>query len=346
MLRTVEGLARRGWHVSLVVRDQELFESRRTDPGAPVRIIQLPFSGDYDPRSIMSVARMGRRANVIYVSTRRDYTIGGIAGRLIGKPVLLRLGSERRLRDRFRDRLRYGRLPSALLVNAAGTKRVLRETAWMRDVPIHVVYNGVDSPGRPTPRARAEVRTSLGIQERDLLVVGAGRLDAGKRWDWLIDATADLVSRGHDVQTVLLGSGAARVALEARVAERQIGGRFRFAGYRTDAADCLGAADVSAHPSLVEGVPGSVLEALGRGVATIATAAGGLPEILESGSDALLCDIDSYDQFVLGLERLVSEPDLRGRLGDGGLRRMREGHSWDHMLNRLEDVFASLDGTG
>ena len=183
MLRTCEEFARRGWQVLLVVRDRQLFESRRTDPDSSVEIRQLPFANDYGLLSILRLAWMSRGADVVYVSMPRDSIIGGIAGRLVRAPVVLRKGNSNQIRDTLGSRLRYSRLPASVVVIASSTKSEFRKLAWMTPTPIHVIYTGVDSPGRITSEQRAQVRGTLGIGESELLIVGPGRLASVKRWE-------------------------------------------------------------------------------------------------------------------------------------------------------------------
>ena len=311
---------------------------------SPLRLDRLPLRNDGDLWSILRLAAICRRhADVLLVTRVRDYWLGGLAGRLAGVPVLLRLGVVRPLRDSYWfDRLRYGVLPRAILVNAERTRDVLRETPWLRTMPVHVVYNGVDAPGRLESAAREAVRGQEDIVQGTVLVVGAGRLAVEKRWSWLIDATAELRSAGLPVLTVLCGEGNERAALEARVRERGIADWFRFLGYREDVSRWIGAADVVALPSSNEGTSNAVLEALGQGTPVAATSAGGVNEILEPGAHALLTPVGDYPAFRRSLETLVSDAELRERLGRQGLEHVQTRLTWDAMAQTLRSLLETL----
>jgi len=341
VLRACEQLHRREHRVDLVVRDLELFRSQSRES---VPLHRLPLRSDRDFASVIALARRARRgADVLLVTKRRDYWLGGLAGRLAGVPVLLRLGIVRRMRQRhFADRLRYGVFPAALLVNAERTRETLEETPWLRSKPISVIYNGVDAPGPLHPERRAQLRQQLGVGNSSILILGGGRLTPQKRWNWLIDATADLTAAGHDVMTRIFGEGDRRAALEDRVRERRISEHFRLEGFRADLTEWLGAADVVALPSVNEGVANIVLEALGRSVAVVATTTGGMDEVLEPGRHALLTTPSDYDAFLGSLERAVGDPALRARLGEAGYTLVRERFSWEQMTNQIEAVLASL----
>lgn len=341
-LRTCEGLASRGTKVDLVVRIPKSYTAHRRDPSPRLRVHSLPFRGDGDLYSLARLVWHCRKADIILASKERGFLLGGLAGWLTCTPVVLRHGVVRALRDKLSDRVRYGRLPAALIVNAEEIRDTLRREPWMRDKPIHVMYNGVDAPGPESLDRRNELRAQLGVRPDTTLIIGIGRLATDKRWNWLIDATADLSDRGHDVTSVVFGQGKMQSAFEARIAERGVGDRFHFAGFRPDVEEWLGAADILAHPSELEGLPNVVLEAMGRGVAAVSTRAGGLGEIVTSGREAILCDVDDYGGFVVGIECLINDVTLRERLAAAGLRHVRDHHSWESMTDRVEPILTAL----
>jgi glycosyltransferase involved in cell wall biosynthesis len=348
-LRTCEGLARRGDEIDLVVRISESYRAHMRAPEAHLRLHELPLRGDGDLYSLARLIGYARKADLILASKERGFLLGGLAGKIAGVPVVLRHGVVRELRDKLSDRLRYGILPSGFIVNAAEIRDVWQRRPWMRDKTIHVMYNGVDAPGPLESETRKRLRWELGVGPDTLLLMGVGRLAADKRWNWFIDATADLSDRGHDVTSVVFGKGKMQETFEARIAERGVEDRFRLLGFRPDVEDWVGAADILVHPSELEGLPNVVLEAMGRAVPAVSTRAGGISEIITSGDQALLCDVDDYDGFVDGIERLVRDPSLRERLGASGLSYVREHHGWEPMVDLVEpiltDLLADKDGT-
>lgn len=341
MLRFCEEWARRGGQVDLVVRALEPFRVHRAPDVSGLRLRRLPLRNDGDLISILGLAWIcfSRRADVLLVTQLPEYLLGGIAGRLARTPVLLRMGAVRTAREQSSsDRWRYEKLPAALMVNAEEIRQQLRETPWMQDKSISVVHNGVDAPGPVPDESRRALRKELDVPEGSVFVLGVGRFVGDKRFEWLIDATADLIGRGYDVHTILVGDGEEREMLEQRVARRDLGERFRFAGFREDVAELMGAADIVALPSRLEGMPNVVLEALGLGIAVVATNAGGLGELIKPEKDALISDLNDYGEFLANLERAILDPDLRNRLGQAGLDVVRRNHGWERMVDDMESI--------
>jgi len=345
ILRAAEHLAASGWTVRLAVRNVPLFAGRLRGGLSPERftLVPVPLRNDGDLGSVLTLSRLARASDVVLATRVRDYWLGGLAARLAGRPLVLRLGVVRPMRPRhFMDRMRYGHLPSAILVNAQRIADVLRQTPWLSHAPIHVVYNGVDAPGPLSPSNRAAARARIGADPADLLIVGAGRLANEKRWAWFIDAVARLVESGQRIDARLLGEGAERADLEARIRSANLGGAFRLEGARTDAAEWIAAADLLVLPSRNEGIANVVLEAMGRGVPVVATAAGGIAEIARDAEHALLAPVDGFDAFAERVERAASSPELRRTLGEAGLALVRGTMTWQAMTSRLEKILLGV----
>jgi len=262
----------------------------------------------------------------------------------VGVPVLLRLGIVRRLRDSYlMDRLRYGVFPKAVVVNAKAIAHTLRETPWMRSLPIHVISNGVDSPGPRPSKELVKVRAELGVGQESLLVLGVGRLTDVKRWDWLINSAARLKKQGISASVVILGEGDQRERLEAHIHENGLEGTVLLPGYTSDTDRWLSVADIFALPSQNEGLANAMLEAMGRGVPCVVTASGGLHEHFLNGRELLVAETDNTEEFSDKLLELASNEELRSRLGASGLESVRTQFSWEAMTEKLLGVLESQE---
>jgi len=399
-LRACELLAERGWTVRLAVRNLELFESRRTAPAARkpdqdasrppastrdansrpgpdlarsghpdrgrLEILPLPLRNDADLGSVLRLATLARGSDVVLATRVRDYWLGGLAARMAARPLLLRLGVIRPMRaGHWRDRVRYARLPSALIVNTGVIRDVLLRTPWFARTPIHVVYNGVDAPGPVAAEERIRIRQRLAVAPEELLIVGAGRLAAEKRWDWLIDSARRLENASSDapqsrepqppesqasqppasrdpLAVRILGEGAERPHLEARIAEHGLQGIVRLEGLRADTDDWLAAADLFVLSSRNEGISNAILEAMGRGVPVVATRAGGIDEVARDGEHAFLAEVDDFEGFAHRILQACADPGLRREIGARGLALVRERLTWEAMAERLEEVLHGM----
>jgi glycosyltransferase involved in cell wall biosynthesis len=174
------------------------------------------------------------------------------------------------------------------------------------------VHNGIAARGQGTPRGK--LRRELGIAVDVPVVAMVSVLREGKGHDVAFAALAQLRERHPDVRLLVVGDGPARDAVHAQA--REVGEHVVFAGFRRDVTDVLAASDVLLLPSRMDAFPTSLLEAAAVGVPAVATAVGGIPEIVRDGETGLLlANPPSADAVAAALERLLDDPCRRAALG-------------------------------
>jgi glycosyltransferase involved in cell wall biosynthesis len=152
-------------------------------------------------------------------------------------------------------------------------------------------------------------------------LVSVGRLQAPKDVGTLLRALAALPP--GRVCAVIVGDGPQRAALEAEARALRLDGAVRFAGTRSDVPQLLAAADLFVLSSASEGAPMAVLEAMAAGLPVVASAVGGVPEIVVEGQTGLLVAPGDPAALAGAVRRLVEDPALRRRLGAAGRERVR-----------------------
>ncbi|OGF16935.1 MAG: hypothetical protein A2W00_10885 [Candidatus Eisenbacteria bacterium RBG_16_71_46] len=209
---------------------------------------------------------------------------------------------------------------------------------------LRVVGNGADLPDAAESEAARLLRVELGAGPQRPLWVCAARLEEQKGHAVLLDALADLARRGQDFRMALAGEGARRAALEARAAELGLDGRVRFLGQVDEIGPLLACADAIVMPSLWEGLPLTLLEALVRARPLVASAVGGIPEVVTHGESGWLVPAGDPVAIADALETLHRRPDLALQLGREGARRVREDYTWPRVVERFEAVYDEVLG--
>jgi glycosyltransferase involved in cell wall biosynthesis len=180
---------------------------------------------------------------------------------------------------------------------------------------IRIQHNSVRPFARPTDEVVARVRHDLGIAgERVVLTVG--RMSREKGHADLLRAIKLMVERGtfHNCRVVLVGDGPEIESLKALSAKLGLGESIRFAGHQADVGPYYALATILALPSHSEGSPNVVFEAMAAGVPVVATAAGGVPEILTDEQNGLIVPLSDPVAMAKGIERLLQDEPLRSRL--------------------------------
>jgi glycosyltransferase involved in cell wall biosynthesis len=201
------------------------------------------------------------------------------------------------------------------------------------------VLNGIPVDRfRNSPERRAAARHSLGL-DLDTPVIGCvGRLVALKNHAVLLAAFQELLPSFPTLQLVLVGDGPLANELRALAIELGIADRVRFLGAHPAVADLLPAFDVFALPSKTEGLSIALLEACATGLAVVATAVGGNPDIIADGKTGLLVAVDDKEALAAALNGLLSSPSERARLGTAASQWV-ETHASAESLRIAYDAF-------
>src|SRR5262249_7680260 len=154
---------------------------------------------------------------------------------------------------------------------------------------IRVITNALqDESGSDRTKVRGETRLRLGISEQEVVFGFVGRLSEEKGLAYLLQALKHWTSAAIRWRLVIVGNGPDRAELERAVRSLELGERVIFAGFQTDTAPWYAAMDAFVLPSLTEGTPMVLLEAMASGIPIIASSVGGVPAMISSGKHGLL----------------------------------------------------------
>lgn len=200
---------------------------------------------------------------------------------------------------------------------------------------IHDVANGVDTDRfRPaSAEERVELRRALGLPPGPL-VVYVGRLARLKGLDLLLQAWPEVAAGAH---LCIVGDGEEREALQAQAAGLR---GVRFHGPVTDVAPLLRAADACVLPSRAEGLPIALLEGMSSGLAVVATAVGGIPEVIEDGRSGLLIQPEAPAALAEALRRALGPEGVT--LGQLARARVLQSYSIDGVADRVLDLYSRM----
>ena len=189
-----------------------------------------------------------------------------------------------------------------------------------------------------------EVRAGLGLAPGAPLVLFAGRLAEQKGVDTLLAALDLLQHVRPDVRSLIVGEGPLRARLEetARAYRLLEGRRVSFLGHRDDVPRLLAAADVLVLPSLYEGLPNVVLEAMRARKPVVATAAPGTTEVVEDGRTGLLVPLRNPPALTRAIRRVIEDPALARSLGEAGRSRVEAEFGVELMVERFAALYEQL----
>jgi glycosyltransferase involved in cell wall biosynthesis len=209
---------------------------------------------------------------------------------------------------------------------------------------IRVLTNAIESHDRTTLPNRASVRRDWNLSEHARVLLVIGRLSREKGHTYLIQA-ASLLRQSRpelDFQILLVGDGPERASLEAQTGDFGLKDRVRFTGHQHDPFPMYALADMLVLPSLSEGSPNVLLEAMTAEVPIVATAVGGVPEMVENGRSALLTPPANPVALADSIAKLMDDPALAQSLKENARRDVQERHSPEAYYSALTEIYREL----
>lgn len=204
------------------------------------------------------------------------------------------------------------------------------------------VSNGIDLGTLPTQMDRLHLREALGINTDTCLIGTVGRLSAVKGLSYLVRAVKILLDQGMKSRLLIVGDGDMRGELQAEVAALGISESVVFLGHREDTEELLQALDIFVLPSLSEGIPMALLEAMAASRPVVASRVGGIPEMIENGVEGYLVEPTDVNSLVENCRRLIEFPDVRKIMGEQGRRRVEREFSAVAMADRVASLYQEL----
>jgi glycosyltransferase involved in cell wall biosynthesis len=299
------------------------------------------------PGVIRQAARIvaERRISVIQTHGYKSNLIGWCLRRLCGRPwVAFAHGYTH---DNWKMRM-YNRLDLAVMRRA---DRIVTVSSSMKNLllrhgvqaeKIRLIYNAIPPvPDTSAAGPPAALLASHGIQPGRRVVGVIGRLNPEKGQMVFLQALRRVTRSCPDVTALLVGDGQDRESLQQFCAAHGLGPHVVFTGYRDNVADYYRALDLFVLPSLSEGLPNAVLEAMSFGVPVLATRVGGVPEIITSDNGLMVPPADP-DALADAMIRLLQDDDLRLRMGVRGRNSLYPRFSPEQRVREILDVYREV----
>jgi L-malate glycosyltransferase len=204
------------------------------------------------------------------------------------------------------------------------------------------IRNAIDIDQVRITRGAEELRKELGLDENEFLIGTMGRLMPVKGLESFLKAAHIIRRQKANVKFIIAGDGPLKDALQKQAREYGLDEVVLFLGHRNDSHDILGLLDLFVLPSISEGIPMVLLEALALARPVVATRVGGIPEVIECGISGLLIAPGREDELAKSCIAVMDDSDYARRLGTAGRQRVVEHFSASAMANKVAEIYRSL----
>ncbi len=208
---------------------------------------------------------------------------------------------------------------------------------------VKLISNGINLNKFATRPDRADARKRLGIPFERKIIGTVGRLTSEKGHIYLINAAKVILKEREDVCFLIVGDGPLRHNLERQASDLP----FYFTGVLKDVSTAYAAMDIFVLPSLTEGLPMVLLEAMASGVPVIASKVGDIPDVLENGRYGILVEPEREDELANAIATLLQDGEKRKNYAKSGLSRVKANYSSARMAENYLQIYRSVtDNTG
>jgi glycosyltransferase involved in cell wall biosynthesis len=313
---------RERYNVSLVsLRKKDLSEETLDALGIDITYLH---KSKFDPATLPALLKVvdRKQIDILHLHGYGATTFGRVAGMMRGLPTILH--EHANLTDtpwfqKIVDRALAPATDIAIAVSQSTASFVIGP----RQMPaerVKVVYLGVPLEEFSRPRSASEIaaaRSDLGIAPGEFVAGTITRLHDSKGNSYFVDAAREVLNQRPHARFFMFGEGPLRPALETQARALGLGDRFTFGGFARDVPRVLSAFDLSVFPSLWEGTPLTVFEALAMGKPIVATDADGLLDVLTDTRDALIVSKRDASALARAIVRVIDTPDEAARLAAG-----------------------------
>lgn len=311
--------------------------------GVPVCLAPMPTLRQVPPvaalRAVPAFVRLLRQGfDLVHANGSRCMVYGGVAARWAGAPCIWHVRIIER--DRWLD-APLAALASAIVANSLATAQRFRFAHWAA-AKVTVIHNGVDVAAFQAAPRPSPLRTAWGGASGLRLVGNVSRLVPFKGQRYFLRAAALLAMQHKEVRFIVVGDGPLRGELEEEARRLGLGARLHFAGHREDIPNVMAALDVFVLSSLEEHFGRVLIEAMAAETPVVATAAGGVPEIIEDGRSGILVPPGDADALADAISRLLCDEALRRSVAEAGARRVASHFSIQQHAERVERLYARL----
>jgi len=204
------------------------------------------------------------------------------------------------------------------------------------------IDNGIDIQALAEKQKLAAPDQITDFAGKRFTIVAVGRFSPEKGFSLLIDVVAELVQNGCDLQLLLLGEGRLRSDFAQQAANLNLSDRVLMPGYVDNVPACLAICQLFAMPSLTEGLPMALIEAMSAGIPIVASRVGGIPDALQGGECGRLISAGAREELLEAICEAYRSLDEFSRLAESAKSRVEDKFSAATMAERYAQIYQSV----
>jgi glycosyltransferase involved in cell wall biosynthesis len=287
-----------------------------------------------------------KNIHILRTHRYRSNLYGRIAGWLAGVPVIISSVHDNYRSDKKIERRLMNKILSIITDKIVAVSESIKNDIIRYDKinpsKIEVINNGVDTLIFRPQSKDYELLKSLGINNDDIVIGFVGRIVPAKGLEYLLEAFSYLKKEINNIKLLIVGDGAILKDLKNYSIELGISKYSIFTGERQDIQKILSCIDIFVMPSIAEGLPNALLEAMSSGKTVVTTKVGGIPEIIKDRFNGLIIPDKNSEMLAKAIKELITDKDLSEKLGENARHFIIENYSIEAVNKKWETLYLSI----
>jgi len=273
---------------------------------------------------------------------------GRLAAKLTGVPIVISSLRNEYIGGRWRERLL--RMTDFCVDSVTAVSQNVADSHILKGTTkkdkVSVIYNGLEFKINQDNNSKntSYIRQDMNMGEDIFLLLTIANLEPKKGHVFLFDALSLLKEKGHRFKLLVVGYGKEQKKLEGDIVSKDLTDEIILLGKREDVQGFLAAADAFVLPSLWEGLPNALLEAMAAGLPVVATHVGGIPEVVTNNETGLLVEPRNSDALARAIERIMNEEELRRHLAQNAREYVNKNFDIKKTVAKTEELYKKLLG--
>ncbi len=313
--------------------------------GVEVKVLNLPSSKN--PAGIYQLYKLlkDNKVNIIHTHAYSAGTIGRISAFFAGVPVIIShnhsVYSYYNKYYHFVERF-LSLLTDKIICVSDIVKKFTNKTQGIDTEKLITIHNGIENVSPVPEKISTSIKNGLGIPPDHTVICTITHMLKHKGVIYLIKSASILLEHRKNVTFLLVGEGSLKDELKKLCVNLKIEKNVIFAGERSDIPEILSLSDIFVLPSLREGLPLTILEAMAYGKPVIATNVGGVPEVVKDRVSGILVSPKDPEALYNAMNELLSDKEKLQKMGHNGKKICNESFSSKTMVGKIEELYSFL----
>lgn len=302
----------------------------------------------FSPGIVLELHRLMKKKQIHVVRTHRyrSNLYGRLAAFLAGVPVIIASVHDNYRTDKRPKRRIMNRILSKITDKIVAVSEDVKEDIMRYDridpSKIEVIPNGIDVERFNPEKNTTDIRKEFSLEEDDIVIGFIGRIVTAKGLEYLLDALPYLKGEFKSIKFLIVGEGSLVEELKERAKKNNIFDNILFTGKRRDIPEILASINIFVMPSIAEGFPNALLEAMAMGKPIVTTEVGGIPEIVKNGFNGLLVPPRDTVSLSKAIKELISNDRLAAKLGQAARDLVHDNLSIKAIAQKWQSLYLSI----